>query len=225
MLRAYGVVRAAATQVADAVDRTVGALHDGRIEHETIFTDRMLGAIEQSMNGFEARGVRWTAKTLTYQGRGAQETQFGPDFVGVLDVKLPRYEVQKGFLAQAKLIEPGKNLDQRNWDRLVGQCHQMLTLSPDAFVFIYSRDRLRIVPAIAVVAAGVRDPAGMKAGRYSATPNLLGLYNRTVRRFFEEHFESFIGDQNISAPNIDTLEQLRERMEARSILYLRASRE
>lgn len=194
MLQVYRVVRDAAERVASAAKGTIPALRDARVEHEPAFTDRMLGRIEQEMDGYSHHGVSWTAKTLTDRTSKAQESRFGADFFGVLEINLPDYSVNKGFLAQAKLIEPGESMSTRDFERMQEQCDQMLRLSSASFVFLYSRSGIFAIPAIAVVG--------------SARTNPHNFYSRSVSRFFEEHFASFIGDQRISAPKITTLEAL-----------------
>src|SRR5262249_24863522 len=112
----------------------------------------------------------------------------------------------KGFLAQAKLIEPGSAFPDREFNRLRSQCELMLNVSSDAFVFLYAPQGVAVVPAISVVAA---DPC-----------NPHELYSRSVSRFFEEHFDSFIGDRRIAAPDFKTLEGVRSDVGARRALYL-----
>jgi len=209
MIRGYAMIREAAAQVAAAADQTVEALRDGRIEDEPHFTGRMLGRIEQAMNGFESRGVRWSAKSLTFSGRGSQESRVGADFAGVLSIELPEYRVHKGFLAQAKRIEPGDPMDTRDWERMCGQCEDMLSLSPASFVLLYSVAGITIVPAVSVLAATRMNPHA--------------LYSRSAARFFEEHFSSFIGDRRISTPNFKTLEALAQEYRARSALHLKGA--
>lgn len=203
MLRYYGIIRESAHKVAEAIDHTVEGYVDGRIEQEPAFTDRMLGSIEETLSGFQVKGVTWQAKTLSDRGRHAQEKKYGADFMGVLEVSLPEYNVRKGFLAQAKIIDSWF-IDFRE---LHSQCERMLKLSPASFVFLYSKKGVTVVPAISVVAT-------------SANPT--ELYSRNAARFFEEHFESFIGDRNIAVPKIEALDELRGRYEARSLLYLAA---
>ena len=209
MIRDYHVIRESAKRIADAANRTTSSLVDGRVEQEPAFTDRMLGRIEEAMREFEVHGVRWTAKTLTDRAPGAQEKTYGADFLGVLQISLEDYAVSKGFLAQAKLIEPEDSMSRRDFDRMEQQCRDMLELSPDSFVFLYSLSDIRVVPALSVISAGYRNPHE--------------LYSRSIARFYEEHFECFIGDQQIHAPRIEVLKELRERMNARSALYLGAT--
>jgi hypothetical protein len=85
----------------------------------------------------------------------------------------------------------------------------MLGLCPDSFLFVYSMAGTVVVPAAAVVSL-------------TAPHNPYDLYSRSLRRFYEEHFECFIGDRRIHAPSIEALSVLREEMRARSLLYLAA---
>lgn len=202
MLWHYGIVRETAKRIAKAIDHTVGAFREGRIEQEPAFTDRMLGSIEESLRDYQIKGVKWEAKTLTDRGRGAQETKYGADFMGVLDINLPDYSVKKGFLAQAKIVTSYINIKS-----LHSQCERMLKLSPDSYIFLYSRERVVVVPAISVIGTSLRPTE---------------LYSKSAARFFEEHFKSFIGDKSLTAPDISTLEKLREQYEARNLLYLHA---
>lgn len=198
MFKYRHIVRASARRVADAALRTVRSYALDEIEEEPDFTSDMLARMKESMNDFQFRGVRWTAKTLTSHRVNSQETQFGADFIGVVKMDLPDYKVAKGFLAQAKRVEPRASFPQREWDRLVKQSETMLKLSNASFIFLYSRSNVRVLPAIAVTAA--QGPC-----------NPHELYARSVARFYEEHFECFVGDRNIHTANIATLEDLQAR--------------
>jgi hypothetical protein len=204
MIAYYHAVRAAATQIGDAIDHSVDALQQGRVEHEPAMTDRMLGAIEESLVDYNYHGIRWSAKTLTDRARGSQESVYGADFMGVLNITLPEFTVSKGFLAQAKLV---RNDSVGNVNDLKRQCDKMLNLSSDSFVFLYSQYGVRVLPAISVIASDV-DP--------------LLLYSRSAQRFFEEHLQCFIGDRNIHSPTPSTLKALSDRFDTRSAILLEA---
>ncbi len=204
MLSYYHAVREMAQRIAGAIDASTDALREARVEQEPAMTDRMLGSIEHSVEGFRSRGIRWTAKTLTDRGRGSQESKYGADFMGVLQVSLRDFTVSKGFLAQAKLVRR-RTVD--NPKNLKEQCEKMLALSPASFVFVYGYDGVRVFPALSVVGSG---------------GDLADLYSRSGRLFFEEHLECFIGDRAIHAPSPATLDDLRDRYEARDALLLRA---
>lgn len=208
MIKSLHVIRASAKRIEKAAQRVVRSYQAGVIEHEPTFTDRLLGGIEEAMDEFSVKGVRWRSKTLTYQGPHAQETRYGADFIGVLDVNLPEYSVVKGFLAQAKRVERDQFMNRRDWEDLKEQCEKMLALSPDSFIFVYSKEAISVVPAVFVVGAHTR--------------NLHDLSARSITRFYEEHFQCFIGDRRISAPSIETLYKLQAQFESRKLLYLEA---
>jgi hypothetical protein len=208
MIRDFAIVREAASRVAKAAQHATEALREGRVEQEPAFTDRMLGGIEEAMREFRTKGVTWTAKTLTDRAPGAQERQYGADFAGVLSISLPGFSVRKGFLAQAKRIEPGKTMRNDEFDRMKGQCERMLSLTPDAFVFLYAVSGIAIVPALSVLSSERRNPHE--------------FYSRSIARFYEEHFESFIGDRRLHVPTAAVLENLRHDLDVRRLLYLEA---
>lgn len=130
MIQARAVLRDAAKRIAHAAEGATDDLVHARVEHEIQFTDRMLGRIHQAKSDYESKGVRWTAKTLTSNIRNSQEFRFGADFIGSLQIDLPDYSVRKGFLAQAKRLNPDDPFPGRDHSKLVGQCEQMLALSP-----------------------------------------------------------------------------------------------
>lgn len=204
MLAYYQAVRGAATRIASAIDGSVEALRARRVEHEPAVTDRMLGAIEESLRGFTEKGIRWEAKTLTDRGRGSQESKYGADFMGVLKINLPGFRVSKGFLAQAKLVREG---DAGDLDELKRQCEKMLKLSPASFVFLYSSDGVRVVPALSALSS-------------SGSP--VELYSRSAQRFFEEHLQCFVGDRSIASAHASTLDELREQFQVRTGFMLKA---
>jgi hypothetical protein len=211
MLSNYRIIRDAAERVGVAAEGTLLSLRDGRVEQEPAFTDRMLGRIEFAMEGYAHNGVSWRAKTLTDRGRGAQEARFGADFFGVLDINLPGYIVRKGFLAQAKLIEPGGSMGAQAFEVLQEQCRKMLRLSADAFVFLYSRQGISCVPALAVASSERINPHN--------------LYSRSITRFYEEHFACFFGDPIIGGTQVTTLEALAAAYDARTAIQLVAEAE
>lgn len=126
------------------------------------------------------------AKTLTDRGPGSQESQFGADFMAVFRASLPDFEVAKGFLAQSKLIEPGETFTTADAKKLKQQCEKMLEHSPASFVFLYSQQSgIVVVPAGEVLAARDCNPHELTA--------------LSMGKFYEEHFECFIGDHSIKA--------------------------
>jgi hypothetical protein len=206
MLKFRRIVRRSARRIATAATHTVDDLVAGRVEHEPEFTGEMLGRMKQSMQGYRIGGVRWDAKILTSHGTNAQERRFGADFMGVLDLDLPEYKIQKGFLAQAKRIESGKRMSNEDWDRMAVQCKKMLSITPESFIFVYSPQEIVVIPALAIISAQQRS-------------SLTEFYSRSLVRFYEDHFECFVGDMKLDSADIKILEEL----ETRSGLLLRAT--
>lgn len=208
MIRELRIIRKSAKRISEAANKVTHSLSVGQVEQEPAFTDRMLGRIEEAMTNYSIKGVRWEAKTLTDRGPYAQEARFGADFIGVLDIHLPGYSVKKGFLAQAKLIEPDDPMSTANYSRMRDQCKRMLKLSAASFLFLYCRQGIFVVPALSVVSADRCNPHE--------------LYKRSIARFYEEHFECFVGDHRISVPHIGTLEGIQREMTAKRLLFLKA---
>lgn len=206
MLKDLRVVRSSARIAADSALRVRSAYARGRIKHEAAITDRMLGAIEEGLNGRSLRGVRWEAATLTNSVRNSEESRCGADFMGVLNVDLDRYRISKGFLAQAKRIEPDSYFPKGERERLLNQCDLMLSRTIASFVFLYSRDDIKVVPASAV--------------RASRAVNPWNLYPIALSGFFERHFECFFGDTRISSSNILDVRLLSEEYDVRSAMLL-----
>lgn len=215
MIRNYAIIRESARAVADAAEATTADLRDEQVEQEPAFTDRMLGRISERMDGYATKGIIWKAKTLTDRGRNAQEAQYGADFMGVLEIDIPEMSVRKGFLAQAKLLEPSSAMPKREFTRMVEQCKAMLAVSPASFVFLYATSGIVVVPAVSIAAL-------------TSHRNPYELYTRKSQRFFENHFESFIGDPRLHIAKIETITDLAnvaDESRTRSALLLRAERE
>ena len=202
------LVRGLVTQARRAERATLEALRYGRVEQEPAFTDRLLGALEHMLNGRTIGGIRWTAKTFTDRGRHSQESRTGADFMEAFQVDLHDFHVAKGFLAQAKLVEPTDGFPSSEAVRLKEQCEKMLAHSPAAYVFLYSQQSgVMVVPAVEIVAARDCNPHELTA--------------QPMAKFFESHFECFIGDHHIQGADRTSVDQLRERFDARTIFVLK----
>jgi hypothetical protein len=191
MLKDYAIIRQSAAHLAAAARRTTVDYERGRVGEEPDFTGRMLGRIAEAMDGYELKGVRWDARILTSHGPGAQERRIGADFLGVLEVDLPGYRTTKGFLAQAKLLGRSGNITRTELVRLQDQCDSMLAQSSASYVFLYSASSITVVPAVAILA--------MSLGAFRS------IYSRDIAKFFEEHFECFVGDPRLNWLDAETL--------------------
>jgi hypothetical protein len=205
-LPGHAAIRKAAEQASLGASAALDAFESGRVTQEPELVRHTLTEIEHAVNDLYVHGTHWHAGTFSSLGRGSRERRFGADFVGLFEVQLPDYNVKKGFLAQAKLLSG--NLGKRERERLRGQCEKMLAHTPDAFVWLFGKDEIRIVPAITVI-AGDNEP--------------VELYSRGIERFFEEHFACFIGDGAITTADTRGLAQLpalAARYDMRHALYI-----
>jgi hypothetical protein len=121
--------------------------------------------------------------------------------MGVFIADLPDYKVAKGFLAQAKRVEPTTRMSADDVRRMQQQCVNMLRLSPAAsYLFLYARTGITVVPARSVAHA-------------TGTFNPHELYGRNIATFFEDHFECFLGDPVFDTPTIDALRNAETRQQ------------
>jgi len=206
MLKYLRIIQDSARRIAAAANRTVVDYAADYAGNEGDFTGVMLGRMKQAMDGYKTRGVRWAARTHAGKAPNVQDGSFAGDFVCVVEFDLPDYRVKKGFLAHATHIERGPAPASREWNRMADQCRQMLSSTGESFVFIYARSGIVVVPALAIVSA-------------TAPSNPHDFYSRSALRFYQDHFECFVGDLGISSVDAATLARLR----VRHGLYLVAS--
>lgn len=212
MLKDLFVLKSVSDMVRKAADQTLSDLSEGWVEQEAAFTDRLIANLQNKIDGKTIKGIRWKAKTLTDRGPGAQESVYGADFLGVLDMDLQDFQVKKGFVAQAKLLpRKRKHASSAEFERLQKQCRKMLAITPDAFVFLYNAHSIKIVPALSVL--------GTKTDR------IRHLASQSIGRFFREYLECFIGDQVLSAPSLERFEEIAGKYHIQKGLYLHASDE
>lgn len=199
-------------KVATAARQAIDDMSNGRAQQEPAITDRFIAYLQAEARKSNRSQFQWSAMTLTDRGRNSQERKYGADFLGSLEINLPNFSVRKGFLAQAKKIEPGESYGQSEFTRLSEQCMDMLQLSSASYVFLYSViDGFSVVPAISILAAKPCNPHE--------------LTSKPIQNFFTEHFECFIGDQALSMANVNTLDMLYEKYRTRTGIHIRVGAE
>ncbi|OQB46674.1 MAG: hypothetical protein BWY02_02259 [bacterium ADurb.Bin157] len=187
MFRNTKITKKLANKVGKAADESIDGFQARLVEQEPQITDRFLAICQHSINGSKIGGVYWAAKTFTDRGGNSQEKRFGADFLCSFSLELPTFRVNKGFLAQAKRVEPSDSFSTKDYEDMKKQCEKMLSLSPASFVFIYSKQAgVTVIPAISVVSARACNPHE--------------LTSMGVSSFFTNHFECFIGDRGIAIP-------------------------
>jgi hypothetical protein len=206
------LLKSIADIVTASAKKTIDDLRDGCVEQEAPFTDRLITNIQNQLDGKTIKGIHWRAKTLTDRGKESQESIFGADFLGVLTLELQDLHITKGFFAQAKLIRRTKKLTKLSeFKRLQEQCQKMLKITPDSFVFIYSKRGIKIIPALSILGTTLE--------------NINSLSKRTIGRFFREYVECFIGDSKFRDFSLDNFYKMAEEYKVRQGIYIHASDE
>lgn len=196
-------VRAAAARLAAAADTTCAALAEGLIGSERAFTDRLVRRMATELDGFQSHDLRWRAKAFVARP-GRQATHL-VDLLVVFEVDLPDYGVRTGLLAAVARRERQDAVDHESLDKLRQRCRLMLAATGDAFVVVARPSGAIVLPAVTV--AGSVGPLGR-------------LHQRTLGRFFEEHFSSFIGDPRLAGEERASLDELCRQHKVRTGLVL-----
>lgn len=210
--RHYGMIRQSAVRAAQAASEALGLLEELTVLPEPAVTDRMLDQIERALDGFEVNEVRWETRAVLDRGKAQRERSNCAGFAVVLDLHLPDYRVQKGFLARCKWIEPADHVSPVEWDWLRQQCQEMLGLSSAAYLCLYSRQGISLLPAQSILNAERCNPHA--------------LYTRSLQSFLEPFLECFLGDPALRiGPGgaQEDLERLRDRCRTAGVLYLSAA--
>lgn len=199
-----GNISSAVTLIRRAERTVLDDLTSGRVKEEQAITERLVGAIYEHFNDRTYAGILWSSLTGTARKGDAQHCA---DLLGSLHVGLKDYSIQMGFLARVKYLRSGERLATPEFDRLKQQCAKMLSHSSASFVFLCQKKDFSVLPAIAVASL---DDAG----------KLAGLTRRPLSKFFQEHVNCFFGDQALYASNDETLNELRQKVNARHALLL-----
>jgi hypothetical protein len=186
----------AARVVVEGCRTTIEHFADGIIADEESMTDRLFGSVANALNGRTIGGIVWKARTLrTGRGIAAEEKRHGADVLGVLEINLPEFRTRKGFLLQAKRIEPHEPISTREWDRFRKQCDTMLGRTHEAFAVIYSRtEGVRFIPAATI--------------NEITRTHIFDAGSRSLFGFFRAHVKCEIGDRKLHSPTIEVLDHL-----------------
>lgn len=210
MFRNSKVSNQLANRVARAAEEAMSDYSLKLVEQEHHLTDRFLANCQSAVNHSNIGGLRWIAKTFTDRGPGSQENSIGADFLGSFHVDMPTYSVTKGFLGQAKRVEPSDSYSASSFSELQKQCRKMLDLSAASYVFLYSKEvGVQVIPALSVISARSCNPHE--------------LTSKPVKAFFVDHFECFVGDRGIGISPNAGVEGLLQELKVRRALSLSGS--
>ena len=207
-----------AGKLAGATKRCVKDYGDLEVRHEESFSDQLCGRLKETLEGFATAHIDWqtdiarpgtgrarlSATTLT---KIKEEPLFGADIVMVLDVQTPNYSVRKGFLVQAKRLEPGGTMPTAEYGRLLNQCARMISITPSSMVFLYHSGGVKVVPAAAVLALNSR--------------RLFDIVSYEIDILYRDFAICWYGDTRLQAADQTSLEGLRTLVDAESAVAFR----
>ena len=198
MLTSHRVIRAIGEIVGEAseavIKRVFSVHHDIKGKEEEItaqiaseITLHLCREIESRLNGRTISGVKFSV----YVFRKKEESRVGADLAGVLTLNLNGKTTTKMYLAQAKVGQVRRNVfDQESVyvkdSRLLEQVNKMLAVTPDSYVFLYSRLGVQVLSAHAVRMLG--------QGNFSTDD----LYTHKFGWFYQEFFKCFLGDHRFT---------------------------
>lgn len=164
-------------------------------------TDRLFASVRNALDGRFIGNLVWKARTLrTGRGIAAEEKRHGADVLGVLTIDLHDYKTKKGFLLQAKRIEPDELTPSKEWARFQKQCETMLERTCDAFAVIYSRENgIRFIPASTILEI--------------SNNQIFDVGSRSLFGFFKAHVKCENGDRRLNSPTVEMLDALQPRLD------------
>lgn len=182
-------MRLAAHTAERAVSRAMAKYRAGLVTDEDDLTGVLIGNLDSEFSSgrlTEIGGLKWSSSILRHRkGIAAEEKRIGADMIIHVKVDTPIQTYSKAVLVQAKRHEPGDQMNQKEQKELLQQCKKMLDVTPAAFVFDYSTEKMRCASATKI------------AG--SANKDLYAACNWTSYRFFLELFRCPIGDPRITS--------------------------
>lgn len=207
-----------AVKLAGATERCVADYAGREVRHEESFSDQLCGRLKETLEDFSTPHIDWqtdvaqpgsgrarlSATTLT---KTKEEPLFGADIVMALDVQTPDYSVRKGFLVQAKRLEPDGVLPNGEYARLLRQCARMISVTPSSMVFLYHSGGVKVVPAAAVLALNSR--------------RLFDIVSYDIQILYRDFAICWYGDTRLQASDQTSLEGLRTLVHAEAAVAFR----
>ena len=208
-------IQAAVGQIVSQTDDLCGRI--GRSVHdEDDFTSRMADRIERSVDGAFVGGMSWRVETrkLLWRGPQSEERRFGADLGLVLRMSGKGFDVSKGYLIQAKMVD---HIDLELFskppfsksDRVFGQCEDMLRTTNEAYVWLYSPVGISVLRAGSMV---------------NTSPELVPQMRRqSLHGFMTRAFMSWSGDYRLGDLSKKSLEMMTEEFRVKQAVLIHAT--
>lgn len=204
-----------ADKLADATSRVAEDYKEEDVSGEEDFSSQLCGRLKGTLESYETESMIWQVRTAeAHEARGwikarslskvSEEPIYGADIIMVMDASGPGYQVKKGFLAQAKRLEEGKYLRANDYNKLRGQCHDMLKVTSSSYVFLYGTTGVTVISANAVIA--------------SLSQDLWSLPTWSMRILYYDFAICWIGDYRLQTTTRKTLDDLRTSLDANAAI-------
>lgn len=182
-------------QAAHAADCAVSAAMEkyahGHVTDEDDITGVLIGRLDEAFDE-NIGDIKWSSSILRHRkGLAAQEKIVGADMLIHVSIKTPQLAYSKGVLIQSKRVDDGVEMTVGSHKELLSQCDKMLDITPDSFVFNYTKSGMRCASANRIAGASSRI--------------LNDSCNLTSYRFFLEFFRCTTGDRRITSAKFDDL--------------------
>lgn len=225
MLKDHRVLRRTSAIIKDASEDVINELLklnpdiEGREEEFTSqikseITLHLIDNIKKQLDDEIINGIHFNVYTF----KKKEENKVGADLLGLVEITIGDHKVTKAYLAQAKVgrsyVTESGEIHARCSDSLLQkQVKDMLKITSDAFVFIYTKDGIFTIPALEVNLSG------------SNSIDTQNFFYRSFGTFYEEFFKCFIGDHHIVPPYIEPkkLAELASKLEAGNSFLIRVT--
>lgn len=204
------VVGQIVVQTDDLCGRIGRSVHD-----EDDFTSRMADRIERSVDGAFVGGMKWQVETrkLTWRGPQSEERRYGADLGLVLRMSGDGFDVSKGYLIQAKMVDhAGFELADKppfsKSDRVFGQCEDMLRITPEAYVWLYTPLGISILRAGSMV--------------NTAPKQIPQMHRQSLHGFMSRAFMSWNGDYRLGDISKKSLTMMTEEYRLKQAVLINA---
>lgn len=177
MLKGEGIITQLLADVQQGVDAAIDSYNSGDLPDEDDLTPVLVHELKQHVSDYGDAYVG--AQRYSATSGVKLETVTGADLAISFRVDQPDMSVNKIVLVQAKRKESSSYPDKK---KLKIQCYKMMSFTPFSYVFVYSKEGIKALPALALHSSDSipKDP-------------LSEYFFVDVRRFFSYLFRCFIG--------------------------------
>lgn len=222
MLKDFGIIKNISREIGEAASAAAKAImadYTDLTGKEEEITPQLRGEInrhlmdevKKRLNGKTFGNCKVTVATF----KKKQESTVGADLAGILEIDFNGRKISKAYLAQAKvgkeyLGPQGQVFVRATNDDLQKQVSDMLEITSDSFVFIYSKGGIHCVPAFQVALSGTN------------SISTESFPFRNFGSFYEEFIKCFIGDHKIAPDQLGAvnLEDYAKRLTADAALKI-----